>query len=127
MITRRFRCYSSRMLKFQHVRVQAFCNTILFLSFSAVACPPSQAMPQQPLQYTIAAPGAVTVTTVTRTGQQQGSVIMAGNCSACGVGVVSENFTLVGLCCAFWLFPIGILCCYTMREKKCTSCGAVFA
>lgn len=55
------------------------------------------------------------------------SVIMVGGCPACRVGVLNEEFTLGGLCCAFWFFPIGLLCCLAMRERRCTNCGATFA
>lgn len=53
-------------------------------------------------------------------------VIVVGGCPACRVGVLSEDFTLAGLCCAFWFFPIGILCCLAMRERRCSNCGACF-
>ncbi|KAK7072890.1 Integral membrane protein 2C [Halocaridina rubra] len=53
-------------------------------------------------------------------------VIIVGGCPACRVGVLNEEFTLPGLCCAFWFFPIGILCCLAMRERRCSNCGAVF-
>lgn len=53
-------------------------------------------------------------------------VIVIGGCPACRIGVLSEDFTLAGLCCAFWFFPIGILCCLAMRERRCSNCGAVF-
>ncbi|XP_047496821.1 brain protein I3-like [Penaeus chinensis] len=54
-------------------------------------------------------------------------VIVVGGCPACRVGVLSEDFTLAGLCCAFWFFPIGILCCLAMRERRCSNCGACFS
>ncbi|CAL4133120.1 unnamed protein product [Meganyctiphanes norvegica] len=53
-------------------------------------------------------------------------VIVVGGCPACRVGVLSEEFTLPGLCCAFWFFPIGVLCCLAMKERRCTNCGAIF-
>ncbi|XP_045610644.2 membrane protein BRI3 [Procambarus clarkii] len=54
-------------------------------------------------------------------------VIIVGGCPACRVGVLSEDFTLAGLCCAFWFFPVGILCCLAMRERRCSNCGACFS
>ncbi|XP_068214209.1 membrane protein BRI3-like isoform X2 [Palaemon carinicauda] len=54
-------------------------------------------------------------------------VIIVGGCPACRVGVLNEDFTLAGLCCAFWFFPIGILCCLAMRERRCSNCGAIFS
>ncbi|KAB7508081.1 Brain protein I3 [Armadillidium nasatum] len=54
-------------------------------------------------------------------------VIVVGGCPACRVGVLDEEFTLPGLCCAFWFFPIGVLCCLAMRERRCTNCGAIFS
>ncbi|KAA0196922.1 hypothetical protein HAZT_HAZT007972 [Hyalella azteca] len=54
------------------------------------------------------------------------SVLLVGGCPACRVGVLNEEFSLGGLCCAFWFFPIGILCCLAMRERRCTNCHATF-
>ncbi|MCL4131687.1 UNVERIFIED_CONTAM: hypothetical protein GTU68_036919, partial [Idotea baltica] len=54
-------------------------------------------------------------------------VIVVGGCPACRVGVLHEDFTLAGLCCAFWFFPIGLLCCLAMRERRCSNCRAVFS
>ncbi|KAF2358813.1 Brain protein I3 [Trinorchestia longiramus] len=54
------------------------------------------------------------------------SVLLVGGCPACRVGVLNEEFSLGGLCCAFWFFPLGILCCLLMRERRCTNCSATF-
>ena len=49
-----------------------------------------------------------------------------GNCPACQRGILRDEFTVAGLCCAILFFPIGILCCLAMTEKRCSSCGFLF-
>jgi hypothetical protein len=53
-------------------------------------------------------------------------VILVGGCPSCRVGVLEDTFSCLGLLCAILFFPIGILCCLVMREKRCTNCGASF-
>ena len=42
------------------------------------------------------------------------------------IGVLEDDFTCLGVCCAIFCFPIGILCCLAMRQRRCPNCGAVF-
>ncbi|XP_072028055.1 membrane protein BRI3-like [Amphiura filiformis] len=65
--------------------------------------------------------GVVSVTTV-----QTGDTVMVGNCPNCRVGVLSDSFSLCGILLAFFFFPLGILCCLLMRERRCNRCGSVF-
>lgn len=58
--------------------------------------------------------------------QPQPQIIIVGGCPACRVGVLEDDFTCLGVCCAILFFPIGILCCLAMRERRCPNCGAVF-
>jgi len=53
-------------------------------------------------------------------------VILVGGCPACRVGVLEDSFSCVGVLCAILFFPIGVLCCLAMREKRCSNCGACF-
>ncbi|DAZ97709.1 TPA: hypothetical protein N0F65_009608 [Lagenidium giganteum] len=32
------------------------------------------------------------------------------------------DFTCCGICCGVCLFPIGLICCFLMREKRCANC-----
>ncbi|KAL3875614.1 hypothetical protein ACJMK2_033547 [Sinanodonta woodiana] len=65
--------------------------------------------------------------TVTVTQQQpQAQVILVGGCPSCRVGVLEDDFTCLGVLCAIIFFPIGILCCLAMRQRRCPNCGAVF-
>ncbi|KAK3854698.1 hypothetical protein Pcinc_038840 [Petrolisthes cinctipes] len=47
-----------------------------------------------------------------------------GVCQVCKNGHIKKDFTccgiLLGICC----FPIGLVCCWLMREPKCDVCGA---
>ncbi|CAG5124921.1 unnamed protein product [Candidula unifasciata] len=54
------------------------------------------------------------------------SIVIVGGCPACRVGVLEEDFTCLGVFCAIFFFPIGILCCLAMRQRRCANCGAVF-
>ncbi|CAN0212335.1 unnamed protein product [Lampetra fluviatilis] len=54
------------------------------------------------------------------------SVLVVGGCPACRVGVLEDEYTCLGICCAILFFPIGILLCLALRERRCPNCGAVF-
>ncbi|XP_013383972.1 brain protein I3 [Lingula anatina] len=56
----------------------------------------------------------------------QQNVVVVGGCPACRVGVLEDDFTCLGVLCAILFFPIGILCCLAMRQRRCPNCGAVF-
>lgn len=58
--------------------------------------------------------------------QPQPQIVLVGGCPACRVGVLEDDFTCLGVCCAILFFPIGILCCLAMKERRCPNCGAVF-
>jgi len=47
-----------------------------------------------------------------------------GVCRHCRVGHGSDNFTCCGICLAIFCFPIGLICCILMRERRCSNCGA---
>lgn len=56
-------------------------------------------------------------------------VVMVGagaQCPKCRTGVLQEDFTLLGICCAIFFFPLGLICCLMMRQRRCTYCGAVY-
>lgn len=64
-----------------------------------------------------------THTTVITTEPQ---IIVVGGCPSCRIGVLEDDYTCCGICCAICFFPIGILCCLAMKQKRCTNCGAEF-
>ncbi|XP_030385627.1 brain protein I3 [Scaptodrosophila lebanonensis] len=53
-------------------------------------------------------------------------IIVIGGCPSCRIGYLEDTYSLLGVCCAILFFPIGILCCLGMREKRCNNCGAVY-
>jgi len=76
-------------------------------------------------------------------GYQQPTIIILGGCPACKVrvyfmlyllndffyiqtGMLETDFTFLGLCCAIFFFPIGILCCLAFRQRRCNFCGAIY-
>lgn len=54
------------------------------------------------------------------------TIFLVGGCPACRVGVLDDEFTFLGLLCFILFFPIGILCCLALRQRRCLNCGAVF-
>ncbi|KAG9264373.1 brain protein I3 [Astyanax mexicanus] len=80
---------------------------------AAAAAPPAAAIGQQPnytSTYTIIQP----------------SVVVVGGCPACRVGVLEDDFTCLGIMCAILFFPLGILFCLALRQRRCPNCGATF-
>lgn len=53
-------------------------------------------------------------------------IIVINGCPACRIGVLEDDYTCLGICCAIFFFPIGILCCLGLKNKRCTNCGAQF-
>jgi hypothetical protein len=47
----------------------------------------------------------------------------AGVCPHCKRGYPIESFTFCGMLCAILLFPIGLICLFAMRTRRCSVCG----
>ncbi|XP_071962378.1 membrane protein BRI3-like [Antedon mediterranea] len=91
-----------------------------YTSYQSGAPPGYQPAPPQPgypPQQAYGQPVTVTHTT---------NVVVVGGCPACRVGVLEDDFTVLGVLCAILFFPLGILCCLAMRQRRCPNCGAVF-
>ena len=75
-----------------------------------------------------APPGYQPVSAVVQTQPAEASYICVtpGNCPACHVGYLGDSYTCLGLCLAVCFFPLGILCCLALTEKRCTNCGMTF-
>lgn len=54
------------------------------------------------------------------------AIIAVGACPACRVGILEDDFTCLGILCAILFFPIGILCCLALKNRRCSNCGAMF-
>ncbi|KAI9550420.1 hypothetical protein GHT06_001699 [Daphnia sinensis] len=65
-------------------------------------------------------------TAVIITPNPAGNIFLVSGCPACRVGVLDDEFTFLGLLCCILFFPIGILCCLALRQRRCLNCGAVF-
>nr|CAD7449981.1 unnamed protein product [Timema bartmani] len=64
--------------------------------------------------------GATTVTV------QPQEIIIVGACPACRIGVLEDDYTCLGIFCAIFFFPLGILCCLLLKNRRCSNCGAYF-
>ncbi|MPC08159.1 brain protein I3-like isoform X1 [Portunus trituberculatus] len=53
-------------------------------------------------------------------------IVSGGNCPACRSGILQNEFTCCGICLGICFFPLGLLCCLLMRERKCSNCRASF-
>ncbi|XP_010718158.1 brain protein I3, partial [Meleagris gallopavo] len=82
---------------------------------SGYAVPPPASQPNYSSTYTIIQQPAATT-----------SVVVVGGCPACRVGVLEDTFTCLGVLCAIVFFPIGILFCLALRQRRCPNCGAAF-
>lgn len=49
-----------------------------------------------------------------------------GGCPVCRIGMLEDQFTGCGLCCAIFLFPLGIIFCLLTKNKVCAHCRAEF-
>jgi len=46
-----------------------------------------------------------------------------GNCPSCRQGVLQSEMTCLGICCAIFFFPIGLLCLFLIQDQRCPLCG----
>ncbi|XP_071948630.1 uncharacterized protein [Antedon mediterranea] len=71
--------------------------------------------------------GAVHQTVTVQQGATTSQVVVVGTtCPRCHIGILQESFTPLGICCAIFFFPLGLLCCLMMRNRHCPSCGAIY-
>lgn len=77
-------------------------------------------MVNQPLPTYVPSYGATTITV------QPHEIIIVGACPACRVGVLEDDYTCLGIFCAIFFFPLGILACLALKNRRCTNCGAYF-
>uniref|UniRef100_A0A1B6DBQ6 Membrane protein BRI3 n=1 Tax=Clastoptera arizonana TaxID=38151 RepID=A0A1B6DBQ6_9HEMI len=65
-------------------------------------------------------------TTITVQPEQVHNIIIVGVCPACRIGVLEDDYTCLGIFCAIFFFPLGILACLALKNRRCTNCGAYF-
>lgn len=57
---------------------------------------------------------------------QQPTVVVIGGCPSCRNGILEDEYGCCAICLAICCFPVGIVCCLLMKERKCSNCGAVY-
>jgi len=58
--------------------------------------------------------------------QQPVILVGGGGCPNCGVGYLHDDYGCFALFLAIFFFPLGVLCCLALKEKRCTNCSATF-
>ncbi|XP_014206257.1 brain protein I3-like [Copidosoma floridanum] len=53
-------------------------------------------------------------------------IIVVGGCPACRIGVLEDDYTCLGIFCAIFCFPVGIIPCLLLKNRRCSNCGAYF-
>lgn len=53
-------------------------------------------------------------------------IIVIGACPACRIGLLEDDYPCLAIFCAIFFFPLGLLCCLAMKNKRCSNCGSVF-
>ncbi|XP_058123992.1 membrane protein BRI3 [Anopheles ziemanni] len=53
-------------------------------------------------------------------------IIVVNGCPACRIGMLEDDYSCLGIFCAIFFFPLGILVCLALRNRRCTNCGAQF-
>ncbi|KAM5152215.1 membrane protein BRI3 [Mantella aurantiaca] len=88
--------------------------------------PPPYAYPYHTGQGYISSPQVAQALPILHQPTAVTSVVVVGGCPACRVGVLEDSFTCLGIFCAIFFFPIGILFCLALRQRRCPNCGATF-
>uniref|UniRef100_A0A182P8A7 Membrane protein BRI3 n=1 Tax=Anopheles epiroticus TaxID=199890 RepID=A0A182P8A7_9DIPT len=68
----------------------------------------------------------VTIQTVQPPAVISQQIIVVNGCPACRIGMLEDDYSCLGIFCAIFFFPIGILACLALRNRRCTNCGAQF-
>uniref|UniRef100_A0A182JUM7 Membrane protein BRI3 n=1 Tax=Anopheles christyi TaxID=43041 RepID=A0A182JUM7_9DIPT len=53
-------------------------------------------------------------------------IIVVNGCPVCRIGMLEDDYSCLGIFCAIFFFPIGILACLALRNRRCTNCGVQF-
>ncbi|XP_053675274.1 brain protein I3 [Anopheles nili] len=53
-------------------------------------------------------------------------IIVVNGCPVCRIGMLEDDYSCLGIFCAIFFFPLGILACLALRNRRCTNCGVQF-
>ncbi|KAK4318483.1 hypothetical protein Pmani_010503 [Petrolisthes manimaculis] len=68
------------------------------------------------------APPTTVITTQPQVVAASPVVILGSTCPACRAGILQNEFTCCGVCLGIFFFPIGLICCFLMQERRCSNC-----
>lgn len=66
------------------------------------------------------------VNVVFQTASVPTEIIVIGGCPSCRIGFLEDTYSALGVLCAIFFFPLGVLCCLAMKTKRCRNCGTEF-
>uniref|UniRef100_A0A182MZ79 Membrane protein BRI3 n=1 Tax=Anopheles dirus TaxID=7168 RepID=A0A182MZ79_9DIPT len=68
----------------------------------------------------------VTIQTVPAQTAVHQQIIVVNGCPVCRIGMLEDDYSCLGIFCAIFFFPLGILACLALRNRRCTNCGVQF-
>lgn len=55
-----------------------------------------------------------------------GAVFIRYFCGFFQIGILEDDYTCLGIFCAIFFFPLGIIACLLLKNRRCSNCGAYF-
>jgi len=88
--------------------------------------PPTNPPPMATATTVTIQPGTRVYTTTAPAVHPGTTIVLTGNCPNCRMGMLEDSFGCFAIFLAIFFFPLGILCCLLMKERRCSHCGGMF-
>merc|ERR1712136_64192 len=66
-------------------------------------------------------------TTIQVTPVPASTMIVLDGCPSCHVGILETKFPPCAILLAIFFFPLGLICCFAMMQRRCNRCQQVFS